>query len=41
MMDEERREAQVMTLMSGLRGPALEFAYTLPQEVQDNFEEFS
>jgi hypothetical protein len=40
-MKEERQEAQEMILMSGLRGPSLEFACTLPQEDQDNIEVFS
>ncbi|KAJ5193413.1 hypothetical protein N7449_009555 [Penicillium cf. viridicatum] len=39
--EEENKEAQAMTLLAGLRGLALEFAYTLPQDIQDNFEEFS
>jgi hypothetical protein len=41
MKEEERQEAQAMTSMSGLRGPALEFAHTLSQDIQDSFELFS
>jgi hypothetical protein len=41
MKEEERQEAQAMTLMSGLRGPALEFAHTPSQDIQGSFELFS
>ncbi|KAJ5972333.1 uncharacterized protein N7479_002251 [Penicillium vulpinum] len=41
MLAEDRAQVQAMTLLAGLRGPALAFAHTLPQEIQDNFEEFS
>ena len=41
MKEEERQGAQAMTPMSGLRGPALEFAHTLSREIQDSFELFS
>lgn len=36
---EEKAETQAMTLLAGLRGPALDFAYTRPQEIHDKFEE--
>lgn len=39
MSSEDRSEAQAMSLLQGLRGVALEFANTLPTEIQDNFQQ--